>query len=56
MDYNCVDMKPEKNIFCWLTTIIMMMVSQHCANIGPLDKTPLAHHWLANVGPTLACQ
>ena len=35
---------------CW-SNVGMIMVSQHCANIGPLDKTPLAEHWLANVGP-----
>ena len=29
----------------------MIKVSQHCANIGLLDKTMLAQHWLANVGP-----
>ena len=26
----------------------MMLISQHCANFGPLDQTLLAQHWLTN--------
>ena len=33
---------------CWANAG-MMMVSQHCASIGTLDKTQLVQDWLANV-------
>ena len=40
---------------CW-SNAGLMMASQHCANIGLLDKTPLAQYWLvsADIGPALA--